>query len=252
MKDILIINDFVSKGKIAGNMMATVLASRSYTTYFIPSALISNAFSFGRIASLNTNDYLEESLRVYTDIGFTFDAIFIGYIEDRAQVELIKDFIGNLPYKPLVLLDPIMGDNGKLYKGITDDKIAIYKEAMDLVDIVIANYTEAKFLGIDKFEDLVATDKKYLITSVCDNNAYYNLGISDDTYQVAFEKLDIRLAGTGDLFDALFLHYYIESSDFNKAIETSVRVIAKIIKKQKLEHPHEVDIYIESYLDLIE
>lgn len=252
MKDILIINDFVSKGKIAGNMMTAVLSYKNYNTYFIPSALISNSFSFGKVASANTNSYLAESLSVYADIGFRFDAIFIGYIEDSDGLKIIRDFIYKLSYKPLILLDPIMGDNGKLYKSITDEKVAIYKKALDLAEIILPNYTEAKFLEIDDFESLVDTEKKYVITSVNDNGKFYNLGISDTSHKAYFEKLDIRMSGTGDLFDALFLHYYLATDDFSLAIDASVRVIDKIIRKHKKNHPNEVDIFIESYLDLID
>ena len=252
MKDILIINDFVSKGKIAGNMMTAVLSYKNYNTYFIPSALISNSFSFGRLASANTNSYLEEALSVYTDIGFRFDAIFIGYIGDCNGLKIIRDFIDSLSYRPMILLDPIMGDNGKLYKSITDEKLAIYKKALKLADIILPNYTEAKFLGIDDFESLLGSEKKYVVTSVNDAGDFYNLGISDKLHRASFEKLSIKMSGTGDLFDALFLHYYLDTDDFSLAIDSSVRVIDKIIRKHMKTHPNEVDIYIESYLDLID
>ena len=75
MKNILIINDFVSLGKIAGKMMETVLSYKGHNTFFLPTALIANNFSYGKNAILDTTDYLRDTLRNWEEIGFEFDLI---------------------------------------------------------------------------------------------------------------------------------------------------------------------------------
>ena len=53
MKNILIINDFVSLGKIAGKMMENILSYKGHNTFFLPTALIANNFSYGKNAILD-------------------------------------------------------------------------------------------------------------------------------------------------------------------------------------------------------
>ncbi len=252
MTDILILNDFVSRGKIAGNMLSSVLAYKDFNTYFIPTALISNNFDYGQVAKLDTFTYIKESLDVYKDLGFTFDMVFIGYVEDKKTTELIIDYINNLPYRPEIILDPIMGDNGKLYKGVDEEKIGNYKALLDIADITTPNFTEANFLGLTDYEKLISDDKKYVITSVNDDEKYYILGIDKELTKVDFEKIDVRLAGTGDLFDALFLSNYIETHDFKSSVENAATSIDRIIRKHINERPCDADIYIESYFDLLD
>lgn len=46
----------------------------------------------------------------------------------------------------LVVVDPIMGDEGKLYNGMTDNNVAIMRKLSSYADILIPNFTEACFL----------------------------------------------------------------------------------------------------------
>lgn len=251
MSEILLLNDFVSRGKIAGNMMNPVLSSYNHNVYFLPTALISHNFSLGNVAILDTNTYIKEALNAWDKLNFKFDVIFIGFIENTSQKDLITNFIKNLSYDPLVVLDPIMGDDGSLYPGLSDEKIDIYKDLLDLSHIILPNYTEARLLGIDDFKKVLNNGKKYVITSIEDSKSPYTLGISDKLHKVYYEKLDAKYAGTGDLFDALFLNHYLKFNDFNKAIEETVSDMSKILKIQNADYKDYDSIIIEAILPRI-
>ena len=152
----------------------------------------------------------------------------------------------------MIILDPIMGDNGSLYKSVGKEKIDIYKEIIPYADILIPNLTEANFLDLDDYQHLKNDNKKYLITSVYDSSGYYSLGIDKDLHKSYFKKLDLNYAGTGDLMDALFLIYYLENNDFNKAIDLAVDKMSEILNIQKKTLPNSNEIMIESYLSLLD
>lgn len=248
MSKILLINDFVSKGKIAGNIMDACLSYKLHQCYFLPTALISHNFSLGNIAKLDTSSYIKDCLDSWDKLGFTFDIIFIGYVENKKQKDLIIDYINKIKYNPLIVLDPIMGDDGKLYKNVNNDKLEIYKDLLKIAHIIIPNSTEAKFLGLCDFDKLLATNKKYLITSLDNENKPYNLAIDKDLYKVYYNKIDLNYGGTGDLFDSLFLDYYIKTKDLKKSMEFTTEDISKILEIQKKKYGTHPSLAIESIL----
>lgn len=248
MSQILLVNDFVSRAKIAGNMMDPVLSSEGHDVYFLPTALISHNFSLGNVASLDTNTYIKESLDARSKLNFKFDLIFIGYIANVEQKDLIVDYIKSINNEALVILDPIMGDDGSLYKGLSEEKIEIYKDMLEYADIIIPNHTEARLLGLNNYDDLIKTSKNYVITSVEEDYKSYTLGISDNLHKVYYEKLDAKYLGTGDLFDALFINQYLETSDFNLSVENTVKNMSRILSIQNENNKSGDSIVIEVIL----
>ena len=57
MKNVLILNDFVSKGKIAGRLMSTVLSYMDCEVFFLPTTMIANNFSLGGNAFFNIDPF---------------------------------------------------------------------------------------------------------------------------------------------------------------------------------------------------
>lgn len=252
MSKILLIGDFVSKGKIAGNIIEPVLSYSGHDVFFLPSALISNNFSLGNVTIFDTTEHIKNSLRVWDELNINFDMIFIGFINDIRQKEIFFSYIDSLSYKPIVILDPIMGDDGKLYNGVGEEKIDIYKKFLSISDLVLANVTEANFLGLDNYKELIKDDKKYIFTSLKDEQGVFNLAIDKDINKKYYKRIDHDFAGTGDLLDALFINYYLKTNNFNKAFFLAVDKIYEILDKNKNDYSADVDIHIEKYLYLLD
>lgn len=251
MKNVLVLNDFVSKGKIAGRLMASVLSYMDCEVFLLPTAMIANNFSLGGNAFYNIDEFVKESLINWQNLGIKFNLIFIGYIEDEAQKDMIKDFINKLDYDPIIVFDPIMGDDGSLYPGLDNSKVANYKDLLDIADIIVPNETEAKFLDIDR-NDILVSDQKLIITSAIRENESVVLLYDHDLIQIPYERQDLKVGGTGDLFDGLFIGYLLKKHDIKTAIEKTCKDIIKIILANDRDYPGASEINIEKYLTLIE
>lgn len=249
MKNILIINDFVSLGKIAGKMMENVLSYKGHNTFFLPTALIANNFSYGKNAILDCTTYLEDALKNWQNLDFKFDLISIGYIHTTKQRDIIYDYVKNLSYKATILFDPIMGDDGSLYPTVDEAILENYKSLVDIADIITPNSTEAKFLAID-YDKYKKAGKKFLITSVKEDNKYFVKGYDGYDFEIPYEKLPKRLTGTGDLFDGLFIAYYLEGACIEESAKKTVETISKIYK-MVIETTDQDNINIEKYLNFI-
>lgn len=251
MKNVLVLNDFVSKGKIAGRLMASVISYMDCEVFLLPTAMIANNFSLGKNAFYNIDKFIKESLKNWQNLGIKFDLIFIGYIEDKSQKEMIKEFIEGLDYDPIIVFDPIMGDDGLLYPGLDARKVNNYKDLLDIADIIIPNETEAKFLDIDR-KEILESDKKLIITSAIKDDKSVVLLYDKEEITIHYKKQDLKVGGTGDLFDGLFIGYFLKDYDIKTAIEKTCKDIIKIILANDRNYPGASEINIEKFLTLIE
>ena len=251
MKNVLVLNDFVSKGKIAGRLMASVLSYMDCEVFLLPTAMIANNFSLGGNAFYNIDKFVKESLINWQNLGIEFDLIFIGYVEDESQKDMIKDFITNLDYDPIIVFDPIMGDDGALYPGLDTRKVKNYKDLLDIADIIIPNETEAKFLEIDE-DEILDSNQKLIITSALRDKESVVLLYNKKEIQIPYDKQKLKVGGTGDLFDGLFIGYLLKNHDIKTSIEKTCKDIIKIILANDRDYPGASEINIEKYLTLIE
>lgn len=251
MKNVLVLNDFVSKGKIAGRLMAPVLSYMDCEVFLLPTAMIANNFSLGGNAFFNIDPFIKDSLKNWNNLGIKFDLIFIGYIENKGQKEIITDFINNLNYRPTIVFDPIMGDDGSLYPGLDQSKVENYKDLVDIADIIIPNKTEAKLLDLN-IKNLIKSGKKIIITSASKDNKSCVLFYDKDENIIPYENKDLKVGGTGDLFDGLFIGYFLKTNDLARSIEKTCQDIIKIIVSNEKNYPSAKEINIEKFLTLIE
>ena len=118
-KNILIINDMPGYGKVALAAMLPILSHMGHNIYNLPTALVSNTLDYGKFTILDTTDYMKKSIAVWKELGFSFDCITTGFLASAEQVDIIRAFIESQRKEDLlVMTDPIMGDEGKLYNGV--------------------------------------------------------------------------------------------------------------------------------------
>lgn len=234
---ILLINDFLSSGNIGGSLCKSVLNFYSFDIDFIPTALISNMFSLKPIEIFDSSNFLTNTLEVYKKQNRKYKAVFVGFVLNFNQAKIICDFVkeNNL----FMVLDPIMGDSGKIYSGLDKNIVEIYKYMADYAHIIIPNLTEAKLLTDNKFEkahDIVDyfenIGKKFIITSVEDGNRHFILAKDKNFIEEDYKFLDKSFGGSGDLFDSIFLANYLKNNDFLLAIKDTRDMIACILDMQ--------------------
>ena len=125
-KKLLLINDLAGYGKVALSAMIPVLSHMKYETYNLPTSIVSNTLDYGKFDILDTTEYMKNTLSVWEELGFKFDAISTGFIVSKEQTELITEFCKEKSGRGTVIFtDPIMGDEGKLYNGITEDTVTL-------------------------------------------------------------------------------------------------------------------------------
>ncbi|PID81189.1 MAG: phosphomethylpyrimidine kinase [Clostridiales bacterium] len=267
---ILLINDLPGYGKVAISAMAPILSHMGFDLYNLPTALVSNTLNYGKFEILDTSDYMKKCLAVWDELQFSFDAISTGFIVSEMQVELILDYCKRERQKgKKIFVDPIMGDNNKLYNGVSQKTVAYMRELCSIADYVLPNYTEAAFIAkcppqdsisaaqgraiIDKIRNLGA--KNVIITSAKLDNYNAVIGynaLHDDYFELKFEAEPAEFPGTGDIFSAVFIGKILSGESVEVATRAAMDYIKDLIKLNVDSPDTYRGIQIEAYLDMMD
>ena len=186
---------------------------------------------------LDTTSMIEPYLDAWEKVGIEIDAVYSGFLGAPEQVESIQRLYHAFP-NALRIVDPVMGDHGKIYPTYTKELCASMTDLADGADILTPNLTEASIiLGIDypgqnlsneRVADIIEKLRKRGAKNVVikgierDDEMIRNFvaGESVPFTEFVCEKIPFMLHGTGDLFcsclsaSILAGHTLIDAVDF--------------------------------------
>ena len=82
------------------------------------------------------------------ETGYSYDAIYSGFLADAGQIAIVLDAITRFAKKDtLVVVDPAMADDGKLYPVFKPDIVMEMRKLIAKATIITPNYTEAALLA---------------------------------------------------------------------------------------------------------
>lgn len=268
---VLLINDLAGYGKVALSAMIPVLSNMGYDLYNLPTALVSNTLDYGKFDILETTDYMRNTISVWKELGFSFDAISTGFIVSQEQVKLVSDYCKEQSKKNTkIFVDPIMGDDGKLYNGITEKTIEYMRDLCGVADYIVPNYTEAAFLaGVNVKESSISHDeaiaiidklrqkgaKSVVVTSM---NIEGQMGVmaydchNDDYFMIPFESIPVRFPGTGDIFSAVMMGNVLLGKSLEASVQNAMDYVKKLIIFNKDNEDKFKGIPIEAWLHRLE
>ncbi len=265
-KNVLIINDMPGYGKVALAAMLPVLSTLGHSVYNLPTALVSNTLDYGKFTILDTTDYMVKAIEVWKQLGFQFDCITTGFLASAAQVGIIRDFIASQKKEGLlVMTDPIMADEGKLYNGVTEETVENMRRLIGVADVIVPNLTEAEFLtGL--YEGQESSDpgsgppgggcparlrpRSVVITSgkQTETGEHAVWGYdhrAGEYFSIPFRFIDVHFPGTGDMFSAVLVGELLGGTDFQGAVRRAMDVLEKLIDLEKDEIEKNKGIRIE-------
>ena len=146
-KRIILANDLSGIGKVALTPAIPIMACCQIETILLPTILLSShTGGFGQIAIQELLDFTKQSLEQWKALNLKTDALFIGYCRQMEQLKVLLDYYTSQSPDALLIVDPIMGDHGKLYSGFTEEYIQQMRSVCSKEDIILPNLTEAALL----------------------------------------------------------------------------------------------------------
>ena len=146
-KKIAVINDLSGYGRCSLTVALPILSAMGHQACPVPTAILSNHTEF---PVYFFDDYTEK-MPAYTDkwvqLGLSFDGIATGFLGSAEQIAMVIDMVESLSGDDtLVLVDPVMGDHGRLYATYTEEMCEEMKLLVSRADVTTPNVTEACIL----------------------------------------------------------------------------------------------------------
>ena len=269
-KHILLVHDLAGYGKVSLSAMMPVLSHMGHHLYTLPTALVSNTLDYGKFYIQETTEYMRQSLKVWAELGFSFDVVSTGMILSAEQAALVSDFCEQSAKKgALVFVDPIMGDEGKLYNGVTPSTIQSMEEMIACADLIYPNYTEACYLtgtqydpeGVDRETAFQLLDnlhahgaKSVLITSITVDGQHSVAGFNHMTgehFLLGYTEIPVRFPGTGDIFSAVLIGHLLDGMELKPSVRKAMDAVYTLIDRNKDNKDKNAGIPVESYLYIL-
>ena len=267
----LLINDMCGYGKVATAAMLPILSYMGNSVYNLPTALVSNTLDYGKFNILETTDYITGVFPVWRDLGFSFDAIATGFIASERQAGIVSQYCREEAANgTVILVDPIMGDEGKLYNGVTASTINSMREMVGVAHLIFPNYTEACYLTDTEYKAEGATEeetrllidrlreigaKSVLITSMLVDGQHTVAGYNhekDEYFLLTYDEIPVHFPGTGDIFSAIVIGHLLKDTPLVKSTERAMRCVRRLIDINKDSQDKYRGIPIERHLAELE
>lgn len=239
-----------------------------------PTAILSNhTGGFEDFSFVDLTDSMENYMNHWKKINIEFDCIYSGFLGSTKQVDIILDFIKSFKNESnLMVVDPVMGDNGKLYPTINKDMIEKMKNLIKKADIITPNITEATYLLGKDYNNTIEENevKKMLvglsnlgpkivvITSVFDNYISDNINVfaydkeSNKFWKVNCKYIPAEYPGTGDAFTSVLIGSLLNGDSLPIALDRSVQFITIGIRESYgFTYPKREGILLEKVLEAL-
>jgi len=246
------IHDISGIGRCSMTVILPILSSLGCQVCPLPTAILSNHSEYKEFFFYDFTEQMEEYYNYWEKNAEGFDCVYSGFIGSQKQIDIILDIISktkNKMNKTLIVVDPVMGDHGFLYKTYTDAMVKKMSQLVKSADIITPNFTETCILLGENYSSesiSIKTLKKYLkslsdlgpnivvMTGIKTDegeniNACYDKN-SNEYYIVPFEYVEKRYPGTGDLFTSLFIGYLFNNKKLPEAIEEASRFVSSAVQ----------------------
>lgn len=221
-KRLLTIQDVSCVGQCSATVALPVISACGVECAVLPSAVLSN--HTGGFTGWTFRDLTDDMPKIAAEWarqGLAFDAFYTGYV-CPAQIDPILAIMASAARPGAVrIIDPVLGDHGKLYAGFGGDFPAQMKRLCAGADYILPNLTEAALLlgrepTLENYdarfvEDTVAGlhalgAKHVILTGVSFAPDQLGTAVSDGrTIRYDFNRRIVHFShGTGDLFASVF------------------------------------------------
>ena len=243
-KTVLCIHDFSALGRAGFYAIAPVLAVSGLQAVAVPTVVLSShTGGLGEPAAMHSETYGESALKQYQELGLQFDYIYSGYLKSPAQAALVEKAHALWP-EAFLVVDPVMGDGGKLYTGVDPAMPETMARLAGIADLVLPNMTEASLLlgkpyaepadpdAAQAFADQLQKKlgcKNVVITGLSIGRYLYCAGAGRDPFTCRQLKADRSFPGTGDLFGAVLISRLAVGNALSAATEAAAAFVSDCI-----------------------
>ncbi|WKT76864.1 pyridoxamine kinase [Lysinibacillus fusiformis] len=280
MKKVAVIQDMSSFGKCSLTAAIPVLSVMGAQAVPLPTAILTAQTGYSSFYCEDLTSKMDYFVDEWSKLGASFDGIHTGFVTGKEQIDNIFRFLGVFHSTDTTLLvDPVMGDHGEVYKMFTGDLLERMKELVKCADIITPNVTECCLLTGLSFERLQSyqheidyiqaleeagqqlqqtTGGNVIITGlnppVVEGKRYVgNMFIdANRSFHSIRDYNGESYSGTGDLFASVIMGGMMRGQDLVESMKLAETFLAAAIEATSKEQvPREAGVHFEQFLRML-
>ena len=262
-KQVLAIHDISCMGRCSLTVALPILSANGIYTSILPTALLStHTAGFSGYTFIDLTENMKqtkahwEKLLKETAPPLPLDGIYTGYLGSKEQIQIVIDVINAFKTSETkIIVDPVMGDNGKLFPAFNQEYAKEMAKLCAHADYIIPNITEAVFLTNVSYKEppynleylnslFNALDKKFPKTKALITGAIFESASKEkEIGSVMREDLKIKAInhkyydeyfhGAGDVFGSVFTAKIINGRSPEEAARFAGDFTLKSIEQTK-------------------
>ncbi|MCI8364171.1 MAG: pyridoxamine kinase [Eubacterium sp.] len=244
-KKIAVINDISGFGRCSAAVSLPVISHMRVQACLLPTSIFSNHTGFPSYYYNDFTDKMPRFMEEWKKLDLCFEGIASGFLGSAEQIEIVREFIRQFrDERTQVIIDPVMGENGKAYPTYTAEMCDKMKHLVEYADILTPNVTEACMLTGMPFKDrnwqrkellemmarLRELGAKKIVVSGLDSGQFISNAVSEvpgECKLLRQKRVGKVRSGTGDIFSSIIAADCVNGVDF----ETSVRKAAAFVQE---------------------
>lgn len=249
---VLAINDISCIGKCSLTATLPILSACGIECTVLPTAILStHTGGFTGYTFRDCTKDIPDILQHWKTLDIQFDYICSGYLGSIQQIEMVANIKAEfLAKNGKFIVDPVMGDSGKLYAGFTDQYVEKMRSLCHIADYILPNVTEGCYLanlpyplrkadGEKAVKALQSLCPRPIVTGIVDSDGV-TVAFADENGDVctyAHENVEGFFCGAGDVFTSAFTGCLARGKSEKEAIALASDFAAACIRRSAKEVP---------------
>lgn len=249
MKRAVLFNDLSCVGKCSLTAALPIVSAWGVEGVPMPTAVLSAQTVFPDYILRDFTPEMEQFADHWQRLGVEFDCIYTGFFANGGQIRFARGFIQKFQRPDtLVLVDPVLGDNGQLYGCFGPEQVGEMRELCRLAHVITPNRTEAALLTglpadapveqlLDGLEEQLGV-KNAVITGVHRGEEIgYGARLRGRDLSLWYPRAPQTMHGTGDVFAAALCGALLGGRDMAAALEEAAEFCNACVEKTLLRQP---------------
>ncbi len=268
------IHDLSGFGRASLSVIIPILSTMGIQVCPVPTAVLSTHTSgYKNYCFVDLTDYMESYIGHWKELNIEFDSIYSGFLGSARQADIVSSFIDDFSgNKPLIVVDPVLGDNGRLYSTMDEKMVQKMRTLIAKADLITPNYTEAAFLLGEDYKDSINEEeiknwllklsevgpKIVIITSVPNGGLHKKTSVmaynreGGRFWKVSCIYIPAHYPGVGDTFTAVLAGSLLQGDSLPIAMDRGVQFITAAIRSSYgLSYPQREGVLLEKVLSLL-
>ena len=254
-RKVALVNDISGYGHCSTAVALPVISWLGIQCCPVPTAILSNHTGYNSCWFDDYTDNMQAYLNEWKKLGLKFDGIETGFLGSAKQIQIVRKMIKDFrAAETIVLVDPVMGDHGAIYRTYTDEMCREMKSLVALADVVTPNLTEACILAdVPYHESFSRKELTYIAEKISSlgpshvvitgipqgefiaNFTYERPHSAQDSSAVIHNfrthRVNSQKCGTGDIFAAILTADAVNHVPFDQSVKRAGKFIKTCVEK---------------------